>query len=74
MTNPKEPITAITNLEQDPQDLGWRPVDMVEERTGVPFTRWFPPHAPAMDRGFMADQMDFPPNSGDGVEPLGEGY
>ena len=43
MTDPNDANDAITNLEQDLRDLGWRPVEMVEPNTGVPFTRWFPP-------------------------------
>ena len=47
MTDPHEMIAAITNLEQELRDLGWQPVEMVEEHTGVPFTRWFPPNRDA---------------------------
>ena len=43
MTDPKDAIDAITNLEQELRDLGWQPVEMVEPNTGVPFTRWFLP-------------------------------
>ena len=72
MTDPNDPNDAITNLEQDLRDLGWRPVEMVEPNTGVPFTRWFPPAKP--DRQFIADNMDFPPHSEKGPHPLGEDY
>ena len=64
------------HLEQDLRDLGWRPVQqMVEPNTGVPFTRWFPPANPDRqlpDREFIADNMDFPPHSEKGLDPLGE--
>ena len=64
------------HLEQDLRDLGWRPVQqMVEPNTGVPFTRWFPPANPDRrlpDREFIADNMDFPPHSEKGIDPLGE--
>ena len=43
MTDPQEMIGAVTNLEQDLRDLGWRPVEMIDEKSGMPFTRWFPP-------------------------------
>ena len=72
MTDPKDAIDAITNLEQELRDLGWRPVEMVEPNTGVPFTRWFPPAKPRPDREFIADHMDFPPHFEKGLDPLGE--
>ena len=74
MTDPNDAIGAITNLEQDLRDLGWRPVEMEEPNTGVPFTRWFPPAKPRLDREFIADNMDFPPHSEKGHHPLGEDY
>ena len=43
MTYPHDTITTITNLEQELRDLAWRPVEMMDEHTGVWFTRWFPP-------------------------------
>ena len=46
MCEPNEIDPVITQLEQDLQDLGWRPVEMVEPSTGTPFTRWFPPGKP----------------------------
>ena len=74
MTDPNDASDAITNLEQELRDLGWRPVEMVEPHTGVPFTRWFPPAKPRSDRELFADNMDFPPNFENGPHPLGEDY
>ena len=77
MTDPNDASDAITNLEQELRDLGWRPVEMTEPNTGVPFTRWFPPAKPDRqlpDRGFIADHMDFPPNFEKRHHPLGEDY
>ena len=56
MTDPQEMIAAITNLEQELRDLGWQPVEMVEEHTGVPFTRWFPPNRDASADASHNDQ------------------
>ena len=39
MQDPRETITAITNLERELWDLGWRPLGMFDERIGIPFTR-----------------------------------
>ena len=72
MTDPKDANDAITNLEQELRDLGWRPVEMVEPNTGTPFTRWFPPAKANLDREFIADHMDFPPHFEKGHDPLGE--
>ena len=76
MCEPNEIDPAITQLEQDLRDLGWRPVKMVEPNTGAPFTRWFPPGKPipSMYREFVADNMDFPPDFENGPEPLGDDY
>ena len=74
MTDPKDEIDAITNLEQELRDLGWRPVEMVEPSAGVPFTRWFPPAKAKLDRELIADHMEFPPHSDKGLDPLGEDY
>ena len=38
-----DPQEAISNLVQDLRNQGWRPVEMVDEHTGIPFARWFPP-------------------------------
>ena len=65
---------VITNLEQELRDLGWRPVEMVEPKTGAPFTRWFPPAKPRPDREFIAANMDFPPNFENGPDSLGADY
>ena len=46
MTDPYEMIASISNLERELQDLGWRPVEMIDETSGLPFTRWFPPVTP----------------------------
>ena len=43
MTDPHEMIAAISNLERELHALGWRPVEMMDEASGIPFTRWFPP-------------------------------
>ena len=77
MTDPNDASDAITNLEQELRDLGWRPVEMTEPNTGVPFTRWFPPAKPVRqlpDREFIADNIDFPPHFEKGHHPLGEDY
>jgi hypothetical protein len=77
MIDPKDANDAITNLEQDLRDLGWRPVEMTEPNTGVSFTRWFPPAKPDRqlpDREFFADHMDFPPHSDKGLDQLGEDH
>ena len=74
MTDPNDASDAITNLEQELRDLGWRPVEMVEPNTGVPFTRWFPPAKPRSAREFFADNMDSLPHSKKGHHPLGEDY
>ena len=77
MTDPNDAIDAITKLEQDLRDLGWRPVEMVEPSTGAPFTRWFPPAKPDRqlpDREFIADNMDFSPNSENRPDPRGADY
>ena len=31
------------NVERELQELGWQPVLMRDQGTGLPFTRWFPP-------------------------------
>ena len=74
MTDPHEMIAAITNLEQELRDLGWRPVEMFDEESGAPFTRWFPPKMPPVDREFLTEHMEFPPNFENGPHPLGEEY
>ena len=74
MTDPQGMIAAITNLEQELRDLGWQPVEMVEEHTGIPFTRWFPPKPPPVVRESLMDHMDFPPNVDNGPHPLEEEY
>ena len=74
MTDPHEMIAAITNLERELRDLGWRPVEMMDEESGLPFTRWFPPKSTPVDREFIADHMEFPPNFENGPNPLGEDY
>ena len=43
MTDPHEMIAAVSNLERELRDLGWQPVEMMDEASGKPFTRWFPP-------------------------------
>ena len=43
MTDPHEMIAAISNLERELHALDWRPVEMMDEASGIPFTRWFPP-------------------------------
>ncbi|MCY4416793.1 MAG: hypothetical protein OXE87_10860 [Chloroflexi bacterium] len=74
MTGPHEMIAAITNLERELRDLGWRPVEMIDEGSGLPFTWWFPPKPPPVDREFLMDHMEFPPNFENGPNPLGEDY
>ena len=74
MTDPHEMIAAITNLERELGDLGWRPVEMTDEESGMPFTRWFPPKPPPVDRELIKDHMEFPPNFANGPHPLGEEY
>ena len=64
----------ITSLEQELRALGWKPVEMVEPKTGVPFTRWFPPAKPSLDPEFIADNMDFPPNFENRPDSLGADY
>ena len=72
MTDPDEMIAAITNLELELRDLGWRPVEMFDEESGAPFTRWFPPKPPTIDREFSMDNRDSPPNVDNGPHPLEE--
>ena len=72
MTDPHETIAAITNLEQELHDLGWRPVQMIDEESGVAFTRWFPPNAPAIDRESITDLTDFPTGFDNGPHPQRE--
>ena len=72
MTDPHEMISAITNLELELRDLGWRSVEMFDEESGVPFTRWFPPKPPPIERKFLTEHMDFPPNVDNGPHPLEE--
>ena len=74
--NPNEIDPAITQLERDLRELGWRPVAMTEPTTGMPFTRWFPPvkSASPVDREIIGDDMDCPPNFEHGPEPLGDDY
>ena len=36
-----DPVRTL--VEQDLQRLGWQPAEMIDEETGVPFARWFPP-------------------------------
>ena len=74
MTDPQEMIAAITNLEQELRDPGWQPAEMVKEHTGIPFTRWFPPEPPPVDREFLMDHTAFTPNFENGPHPLGEDY
>lgn len=55
MTDPHEMIAAISNLERELRDLGWQPLEMMDEVSGNPFTRWFPPvnrDAPPSSRNF----------------------
>ena len=47
MNEARETTAAITNLEQELRDLGWRPVEMIDEVSGLPFTRWIPPKSRA---------------------------
>ena len=47
MTYPHDITAEVTNLERELRDLGWRPVEMVDEESGLPFTRWFPPSSRA---------------------------
>ena len=62
MTNPHDMLDAITNLERELQDLGWRPVEMIDEESGVPFTRWFPPMK-------LADDSELSPCTSSGGDP-----
>ena len=63
MTDPNDANDAITKLEQDLRDLGWRPVEMVEPNTGVPFTRWFPPTRDAPPDVSLSEETT--PDAGD---------
>ena len=76
MCEPKAIDPAITQLEHDHQALGWRPVEMMEPTTGMPFTRWFPPvkSASPVDREIIVDDMDFPPNFEHGPQTPGDHY
>ena len=58
-----DPQEEISNLEQDLRDLGWRPVEMVEPNTGVPFTRWFPPTRDAPPDVSLSEETT--PDAGD---------
>jgi len=49
MSDPQEMIAAISNLERELRDLGWQPVEMMDEASGKPFTRWFPPKPPPVE-------------------------
>ena len=44
---------------------------MIDEETGVPFTRWFPPNAPAIDHEVL---VDFPPSFEIGPHPQREDH
>ena len=33
----------LARLERELHEMGWQPVMMRDELTGMPFTRWFPP-------------------------------
>ena len=76
MCEPKAIEPEITQLEHDLQAQGWRPVEMMEPTTGMPFTRWFPPvkSASPVDCEIIGDDMDCPPNFEHGPEPLGDDY
>ena len=76
MCEPEEIEPEITRLEHDLQAPGWRPVEMMEPTTGMPFTRWFPPvkSAPPVDREIVGDNMMRPPNLEHGPEPRGDDY
>ena len=76
MCEPKDIEPEITQLEHDLQALGWRPVEMREPTTGMPFTRWFPPveSAPPVDREIVGDNMMRPPNFEHGTQPRGDDY
>lgn len=43
MTDPRD---ATSNVQQELRELGWRPMEIIDERTGISFTRWFPPPKP----------------------------
>ena len=62
----------LARLERELHEMGWQPVMMRDELTGMPFTRWFPPHAVPVDREFIADHTAFPPNFENGPDLLGE--
>ena len=76
MCEPEEIEPEITQLEHDLQAQGWRPVEMMEPTTGMPFTRWFPPvkSAPPVDREIVGDNMKLPPNFEHWPEPRGDDY
>ena len=61
-------------LDSELHEMGWRPVMMRDEATGMPFTRWFPPAKAEIDREFTADNVDFPPNFENGPDPLAVDY
>lgn len=72
MTDPHEMIAAISNLERELRNLGWQPVEMMDEASGKPFTRWFPPQSPPVDHELLPERMDFPPNFENAAHPLEE--
>ena len=76
MCEPEEIEPEITQLEHDLQALGWRPAEIMEPTTGMPFTSWFPPvkSAPPVDREIIGDNMMRPPNFEHGPQPQGDDY
>ena len=51
--------------------MGWQPMLMRDEQTGLPFTRWFPPPADP-DHHLIGDNVGFPPNRKTCKGPLGK--
>ena len=46
MTEPDIPASVfddVGNAERELREMGWQPVLMRDDETGLPFTRWFPP-------------------------------
>ncbi len=45
--------------------MGWQPVLVCDEVTGLPFTRWFPPakDGPAAEDRLLADDVDRAPSA-----------
>ena len=41
----------VDHLERELQELGWQPVLMRDEATGMPFTRWYPPRTTGLPVG-----------------------